>query len=253
IQARAESALEVLKQTLALKTKVWHDGKLVNLDTTKLVLESSEYLMVDQSALTGESLPVHRNKGDVVYSSSIVKQQMLAIIVKTRKDTYIGRAAALMNMAVDQGHFQKIAVKFQNTSSAAKKVIIRCLAAIEELASVSILCSDKTGTLTLNELSTNDSWLAPSYTESNLFLHAYVCSDPGTDDTIELAIRDTAEKKLDILKNRKNEYEVPGFKVKSFVPFNPSKKLSQVTAIDLEMQKEIQIAKGAPQVIVQLA
>ncbi|CAG8781555.1 19451_t:CDS:2, partial [Racocetra persica] len=246
IQARAESALEALKQTLALKRSA--SGS-----------ESSEYLMVDQSALTGESLPVHRNKGDVVYSSSIVKQQMLAIVVKTGKDTYIGRAAALMNMA---------AVKFRNTSSgrftncsfrnygrqlAAKKVIIRCLAAIEELASASILCSDKTGTLTLNELSTDDSWLAPSYTESDLFLHAYVCSDPGTDDTIELAVRDAAEKKLDILKNRENEHEVPGFKVKSFVPFNPSKKLSQVTAIDLETQKEIQIAKGAPQVIVQLA
>ncbi|CAG8525422.1 10969_t:CDS:10 [Cetraspora pellucida] len=310
-EARAESALEALKQTLALKTKAWRDGKLVELDSAELVpgdiitlrigniipadarllgigvagSESSEYLMVDQSALTGESLPVHRNKGDIVYSSSIVKQgQMLAIVVKTGQDTYIGRAATLMNMAVDQ------AVKFRNTSSgnilvilqhilvltvaaipvglptvlsvtmavgakqlAAKKVIIRRLAAIEELASVSILCSDKTGTLTLNELSTDESWLTPSYTESDLFLYAYLCSEPGTDDAIELAVRGAAEKKLDILKNLENEHEIPGFKIKTFVPFNPSKKLSQVTVINLETQEEIQIAKGAPQVIIHLA
>ncbi|RIB05088.1 H(+)-ATPase [Gigaspora rosea] len=340
-ETRAESALESLKKTLALKTKVWRDGKLVELDAAELVpgdiitlrignivpadakllgvnlsgSETSEYLMVDQSALTGESLPVNRNKGEIVYSSSIIKQgQMMAIVVKTGQNTYIGRAASLMNVAVDQGHFQKVinkignflilitvtlvviifiyqAVKFRGTSQgnileilqhvlvltvaaipvglptvlsvtmavgakqlAAKKVIIRRLAAVEELSAVSVLCSDKTGTLTLNELSTDESWLTPSYNETDLFLYAYICSEPGTDDAIELAVRGSAEEKLDdILKNRENDHDIPGFKVTSFTPFNPAKKLTEATVINLETQEKFKIVKGAPQVITKLA
>ncbi|CAG8668914.1 21412_t:CDS:10 [Gigaspora rosea] len=311
-ETRAESALESLKKTLALKTKVWRDGKLVELDAAELVpgdiitlrignivpadakllgvnlsgSETSEYLMVDQSTLTGESLPVNRNKGEIVYSSSIIKQgQMMAIVVKTGQNTYIGRAASLMNVAVDQ------AVKFRGTSQgnileilqhvlvltvaaipvglptvlsvtmavgakqlAAKKVIIRRLAAVEELSAVSVLCSDKTGTLTLNELSTDESWLTPSYNETDLFLYAYICSEPGTDDAIELAVRGSAEEKLDdILKNRENDHDIPGFKVTSFTPFNPAKKLTEATVINLETQEKFKIVKGAPQVITKLA
>ncbi|KAF0440732.1 H+-ATPase [Gigaspora margarita] len=339
-ETRAESALEALKKTLALKTKVWRDGKLIELDAAELVpgdiitlrignivpadakllgvnvsgSETSEYLMVDQSALTGESLPVNRNKGEIVYSSSIIKQgQMMAIVVKTGQNTYIGRAASLMNVAVDQGHFQKVvnkignflilitvtlvviifiyqAVKFRGTSEgnilvilqhvlvltvaaipvglptvlsvtmavgakqlAAKKVIIRRLAAVEELSAVSVLCSDKTGTLTLNELSTDESWLTPSYNETDIFLYAYICSEPGTDDAIELAVRGSAEEKLDILKNRENDHDIPGFKVTSFTPFNPAKKLTEATVINLETQEKFKIVKGAPQVITKLA
>ncbi|CAG8533485.1 3442_t:CDS:10 [Dentiscutata erythropus] len=315
-ETRAESALEALKQSLALKTKAMRDGKLIELDAAELVpgdiitlrignivpadakllgvnisgSETSEYLMVDQSALTGESLPAHRNKGDLVYSSSIIKQgQMLAIVAKTGKDTYIGRAATLMNAAVDQGHFQKVVNKIGTSNGnvleilqhvlvltvaaipvglptvlsvtmavgakqlAKKQVIIRRLAAVEELASVSVLCSDKTGTLTLNELSTDESWLTPSYNENDLFLYAYICSEEGTDDAIELAVRDAALKKVDVLKNNENEREIPGFKVTSFTPFNPSKKFSEATAINLETQEKFKIVKGAPQVITKLA
>ncbi|CAG8531941.1 3743_t:CDS:10 [Scutellospora calospora] len=338
-ESRAESALEALKQSLALKTKALRDGKLVELDSTELVpgdiitlrigniipadakllgvslsgSESSEHLLVDQSALTGESLPVRRSKGEIVYSSSIVKQgQMLAIVSKTGKNTYIGRAATLMNMTVDQGHFQKIVnkignflilitvtlvviifvyqvVKFRGTSDgnvlvvlqrvlvltvaaipvglptvlsvtmavgakqlAAKKVIIKRLAAVEELASVSVLCTDKTGTLTLNELSSDESWLSPPYTDYDLHLYAYICSEAGTDDAIELAVRNAAIKKVDILQNLKDEHDIPGFKVISLVPFNPSKKYSHVTVMHLETHEKFQIVKGAPQVIIKL-
>ncbi|CAG8701749.1 37887_t:CDS:2 [Gigaspora margarita] len=308
-ETRAESALEALKKTLALKTKVWRDGKLIELDAAELVpgdiitlrignivpadakllgvnvsgSETSEYLMVDQSALTAG------------------------------QNTYIGRAASLMNVAVDQGHFQKVvnkignflilitvtlvviifiyqAVKFRGTSEgnilvilqhvlvltvaaipvglptvlsvtmavgakqlAAKKVIIRRLAAVEELSAVSVLCSDKTGTLTLNELSTDESWLTPSYNETDIFLYAYICSEPGTDDAIELAVRGSAEEKLDILKNRENDHDIPVFKVTSFTPFNPAKKLTEATVINLETQEKFKIVKGAPQVITKLA
>ncbi|CAG8435911.1 683_t:CDS:10 [Funneliformis caledonium] len=220
-ESRAESALDALKQTLALKTRVRRDGKFVELNSTDLVpgdiialrlgdivpadakllgigvngSRTEEKLLVDQSALTGESLPLRCQKGDSVYSSSTVKQgQMLAMVFKTGADTYIGRTASLINMTVDQGHFQKVinkignfliwitailvtiifvyqVVKFRNTPEgdvlkilqhilvltvglptvlsvtmavgakqlAVKKVIVKRLTSIEELASVSVL------------------------------------------------------------------------------------------------------------------
>ncbi|KAG0258309.1 plasma membrane H+-ATPase, partial [Mortierella polycephala] len=140
-EAKAESALDALKQTLALKTRCWRNGHLVELDTADLVPgdvivlrlgdiipadgrllgigatgEATEGdLMVDQSALTGESLPLAKNKGATVYSSSIVKQgQQMAVVTKTGGDTFIGRAAGLMAVATEEGHFQKIINRIGN-------------------------------------------------------------------------------------------------------------------------------------------
>ncbi|CAI2173281.1 16253_t:CDS:10 [Funneliformis geosporum] len=300
-ESRAESALDALKQTLALKTRVRRDGKFVELNTADLVpgdiialrlgdivpadakllgigvngSKTEEKLLVDQSALTGESLPLRCQKDDSVYSSSTVKQgQVLAIVFKTGADTYIGRTASLMNMTVEQGHFQKVinkignfliwitailvtiifvyqVVKFRGTPQgdvlrvlqhilvltvglptvlsvtmavgakqlAAKKVIVKRLTSIEELASVSVLCSDKTGTMTLNELTFDEPWLASGFTKSDILLYSYLCSETIT----------------------------------SFIPFNPSKKSSQATVVKLETNESFQIAKGAPQVIIKLA
>lgn len=140
-EAKAESALDALKQTLALKTRCWRDGHLVEVEAADLVPgdvivlrlgdiipadarllgigvtgEATEGdLQVDQSALTGESLPVSRRKGHTVYSSSVVKQgQQLAVVTKTGADTFIGRAANLISITVDEGHFQKIVNQIGN-------------------------------------------------------------------------------------------------------------------------------------------
>ncbi|GBC09419.1 hypothetical protein RclHR1_08850002 [Rhizophagus clarus] len=341
-ETRAESALDALKQSLALKTRVKRDGKLVELEAAELVpgdivalrigdiipadcrllgigisgSETETYLNVDQSALTGESLPVNRKKGDCVFSSSTVKQgQMLAVVYKTGAQTYIGRAATLMNMTADQGHFQKIinqignflilitvllvtiifvyqVVKFRNTPQgdvlvilqdvlvltvaaipvglptvlsvtmavgakqlASKKVIVKRLTAIEELASVSVLCSDKTGTMTLNELKFDEPWLSTGYGKSDILLYAYLCSEQSTNDAIEMAVVSAAKQGLDILKDRgdDHDHEVPGYKTKSFTPFNPSVKYSKSTVMNLETKETFQIVKGAPQVITKLA
>lgn len=134
-EMKAESALDALKNTLAPRCRCWRNGQLVEVDSVSLVPgdiialrlgdivpadirllgmgvtgeESEGSLQIDQSALTGESLPVKKGKNDIAYSSSIVKQgQMLGVVTKTGINTYIGRAANLISITVDEGHFQKV-------------------------------------------------------------------------------------------------------------------------------------------------
>jgi H+-transporting ATPase len=82
---------------------------------------------------------------------------------------------------------------------AKKDVIVKRLTAIEELASVVILCSNKTGTLTMNKLSFDKPYLAQSQTTNEIFtdvdilLYSYFSSEPGAADPIESAIRKAAE------------------------------------------------------------
>jgi H+-transporting ATPase len=129
-EAKAESALDALKQTLALNTRAWRNGKLVTVEASLLVpgdiiaLRLGDIvpadarllgisitgdptegdLHIDQAALTGESLPAVKGKGQTAYSSSIVKQgQMLGVVTKTGVNTYIGRAANLISITTEEG------------------------------------------------------------------------------------------------------------------------------------------------------
>ena len=123
---KASSALDALKKQLALKCRVKRDGQWVQLDTAQLVpgdivrvrlgdilpaelkLLEGDYLSVDQSALTGESLPVDRKVGDVVYSGSIAKQgEMVGVVYATGTKTYLGQTAQLVQKAGAVSHFQK--------------------------------------------------------------------------------------------------------------------------------------------------
>ncbi|KAG0275178.1 hypothetical protein BGZ95_009113 [Linnemannia exigua] len=308
-EARAESAVDALRQTLALKTRCWRDGRLQELETSQLVpgdivilrlgdiipadgkllgIDASGAptqgdLLVDQSSLTGESFAVSKSKGQEVYSSTIVKQgQQRAIVTKTGKNTFIGKAAHLMATTQDEGHFQKVIGKIGNflilftlvlvaiiiivglpsvmavtmavgaRFLAAKQVIVKRLAAVEEMASLNVLCSDKTGTLTLNELTFDEPYLSEGFTPQDLMLYSYLASEYGANDPIELAIRQAAERQVPLLKNRLSNTTVPGYEISSFVPFNSSDKYTQATVRDLENEVTFKVVKGAPQVILQL-
>ncbi|KAJ3258619.1 hypothetical protein HK103_003407, partial [Boothiomyces macroporosus] len=348
-EAKAESALDALKNTLALKTRAWRNGKLVEVEAALLVPgdvivlrlgdivpadarllgidatgEPVEHdLQIDQSALTGESLPVSKGKGDIAFSSSIVKQgQMLATVVKTGVHTYIGRAANLISMTNEEGHFQKViktigdflviitvvmaAIIFIDSmvskhnsfltalkqtviitiaaipvglptvmsvtmavgasELAKKKVIVKRLTAIEELASVAILCSDKTGTLTLNRLTFDKPFLANKgntstdfvgtgvqYTDEDLLLNSFFASEPGAQDPIEMAVRKASQSTVKILRDREvQDHKIPGYKVNSFIPFNPTSKYTEGKVTNLETGEQFRVVKGAPQVIIKL-
>jgi H+-transporting ATPase len=123
---QAANAVDALKKQLALKARVKRDGKWQEIESVSLVpgdvvrlrlgdiipadvkLTQGEYLSVDQSALTGESLPVDKKVGDVAYSGSVAKQgEMEALVVAIGSETYFGKTARLVSTAASASHFQK--------------------------------------------------------------------------------------------------------------------------------------------------
>jgi H+-transporting ATPase len=123
---KAANALEALKKQLALEARTLRDGKWQGIHAEKLVpgdivrlrlgsvipadvkLLEGDFLSVDQSALTGESLPVDKRAGDIAYSGSVAKQgEMVALVISTGAHTYFGRTATLVQTAGAPSHFQK--------------------------------------------------------------------------------------------------------------------------------------------------
>src|SRR6184192_4469009 len=129
----AANALDALKSSLALKARVLRDGKWQEVDARTLVpgdvirlylgdvvpadckLIEGNYISIDQSALTGESLPVSKKSGEDAYSGSVVKQgEMVAVITATGANTFFGRTAKLVAGAGNISHFQRAVMKIGN-------------------------------------------------------------------------------------------------------------------------------------------
>ncbi|MEJ2596792.1 MAG: plasma-membrane proton-efflux P-type ATPase [Anaerolineales bacterium] len=123
---QAANAVDALKKQLALKARAKRDGEWVEVDANQLVpgdlvrlrlgdivpadvkLVEGDYLSVDQSALTGESLPVEKESGEGAYSGSVVQQgEMVALVAATGSETYFGKTAKLVSAAKSVSHFQK--------------------------------------------------------------------------------------------------------------------------------------------------
>src|SRR5437016_10165347 len=129
----ASNALDALKSSLALQARVLRDGKWQQVDARTLVpgdvirlylgdvvpadckLIRGDYISIDQSALTGESLPVTKKTGEDAYSGSVVKQgEMVAVITATGANTFFGRTAKLVAGAGSISHFQRAVMKIGN-------------------------------------------------------------------------------------------------------------------------------------------
>jgi H+-transporting ATPase len=127
---QAGNTIAALKEKLALKARVKRDGVWATVPARELVpgdlvrlrigdiipadakLLEGDPIQVDQSALTGESLPVTHQSGDTVYSSAIVKQgEIDALVHATGKDTYFGKTAHLTETAQTTSHFQRAVLK----------------------------------------------------------------------------------------------------------------------------------------------
>lgn len=312
---QAGNAIAALKKELALQAMVKRDGQWTAVPSRELVpgdvirlrlgdivpadarLLEGEALDVDQSALTGESLPVSRKSGDAVYSGSIVKSgEIDALVYGTGKDTYFGKTVQLVQEAHTVSHFQRAVLKIGDylivlavglvalilavalfrgdsmTSTlqfalvltvaaipvamptvlsvtmavgaqamAKKKAVVSRLAAIEELAGVDILCSDKTGTLTQNALTLGEPFAVEGTGAEEVILAAALASRAENRDPIDLAV----------LGAIKDPERLAGFEVLHFQPFDPVHKRTEAT-LKGPGGETAKVTKGAVQVVLAL-
>jgi H+-transporting ATPase len=319
---KAGNAIEALKKKLALQSKVLRDGKWIEIEASKLVvgdiiaikagnvipadvkLLQGEYLSVDQSALTGESLPVDKKVEDIAFSGTVIKKgEMKAVVIATGMHTFFGKTASLVQGAKKRSHLQEAVVNIGRfliiftlvTASvlfifslfrefkdhihiqlsknaifflvlivagipvalpavlsvtmaigakkmADLKAILSKLIAIEELAGMNILCSDKTGTLTKNELSVRDIKPHEGFSEKECLTYFCMASEENSDDAIDQAV----------LEKKKDFQDIASFTVSKFIPFDPVSKKTEAT-VKTSDGKTFVVAKGAPQVICDLA
>ena len=152
---QAGNAIAALKATLAIKARVKRDGKWINPAARELVpgdvirvrlgdivpadarLLEGDPVEVDQSALTGESLPATRKSGEAVFSGSIIRQgEIGALVYATGANTYFGKTAELVQEAHTVSHFQRAVLKIGNY------LIILAVALVAVIIAVAIFRGD---------------------------------------------------------------------------------------------------------------
>ncbi|KAK8953982.1 Plasma membrane ATPase 4 [Platanthera zijinensis] len=316
----AGNAAAALMAGLAPKTKVLRDGKWLEEDASILVpgdiisiklgdivpadarLLEGDPMKIDQSALTGESLPVTKHPGDEVFSGSTCKQgEIEAVVIATGVHTFFGKAAHLVDSTNQVGHFQKVLTAIGNFCICSIAIgmlveiivmypiqhrkyrdgidnllvlliggipiamptvlsvtmaigshrlsqqgaITKRMTAIEELAGMDVLCSDKTGTLTLNKLSIDKNLIevfAKGVSKDDVMLFAARASRVENQDAIDAAM-------VGMLADPKEARA--GITEVHFLPFNPVDKRTALTYIDSE-GKWHRVSKGAPEQILSL-
>lgn len=120
------------------------------------------------------------------------------------------------------------------------QAIVSRLVAIEEMAGMDILCSDKTGTLTKNELTVGEPFLAGDRDENELLLAAALTSEISGADAIDRAINQRLG----------DGAMLKPYKILKFHPFDPVRKYADA---EVQGEESFKVAKGAPQVILELS
>jgi len=316
---KAANAIDLLKQKLAVTARVLRDGSWSEIAARELVpgdiirvrlgdvvpadvkLKSGAFLLLDESGLTGESLPVEKHGSDVAYSGSVVNQgEMDALVVTTGMETYFGKTAQLVEEAKTTSHFQKAVIRigdyliaiaialavliiavayFRHESLleilqfalvltvaaipvalpavlsitmavgaialAKKEAIVSKLVAIEEMAGMDVLCADKTGTITKNELTLADVQSLKNFTVNDVLLFGSLASRAEDRDPIDAAILAKATEAGAF------DAAASSYKTTEFTPFDPVSKRTEAT-IEGDDSDRFKVSKGAPQVILAL-
>src|ERR1017187_5810825 len=314
-EGRAQATLDALKSRLALNAPVRRDNVwttvsaagLVPGDIVKLSLGAvvaadvrltAGSVLLDQSMLTGESIPIEAGPGLQTYAGALVRRgEAVAEVTATGPRTKFGRTAELVRTAHVTSSEQKAVLRVVRNLAMFNSVVIvmlvayayrlamplaeiiplvltailasipvalpatftvaaalgaRALArlgvlptrlsAVDEAASIDVLCADKTGTLTLNELTVTAVHPAPGFDEASLLGLAAVASADGGQDPVDAAIRSAASSK---------GAKLP--KLIKFIPFDLAKKTSEATAVNPSGGGAMRVVNGAYAAVIGLA
>ena len=317
---RAFNALQALKASLAIQARALREGRFHGVPVQELVpgdivrlrlgdvvpadiqLIQGDFLQVDQASLTGESLPVSRCAGEVVFANTIIKQgEMVGVVVNTGMCTDFSNVVALVAQAEQnsRSHFQQMVMQIGRflilvtvavvlliilvalfrhqplmeilrfslvlavaaipvalpavlsvtlavgaVNLAKRRAIVSRLTAIEELAGVDVFCSDKTGTLTKNEMTVVTPVVLDGFTEQNLFVFAALASRQENQDPIEQPL-------FHYLADHWGEQTLAEYQVLAFHPFDPVSKRTEAQV--RRGAQQLTLMKGAPQVLLGLS
>ncbi|KAI5074645.1 hypothetical protein GOP47_0010606 [Adiantum capillus-veneris] len=313
-----QAADEIMKK-LAARARVLRDGSYEEMDAVFIVpgdiiaiklgdivpadcrLLEGDPLLLDESAMTGESLPATKHPGEEAFSGSVVKQgEIDALVIATGKYTLMGHSCHLTDTTRNPGHFQEVLRKIGNFcffiilvgilgesivmvaqhtpyrtgvenlvilliggipiamptvlsvtmaigshALSSNQAVVKRMTAIEELAGMDILCSDKTGTLTLNQLTVDKNIIevvSPTADKDLVLLTAAQASRLENQDAIDKAI-------ISMLDDPQEARA--GIKEVHFLPFNPVDKRTAITYLTPD-GKMHRATKGAPEHILAL-
>ena len=295
-EGRAQSTQSARKSRLALNASVKRDNAWTTVPATQLVVGdvvklslgavvaadvrlTAGSVLLDQSMLTGESVPIEAGAGFETYAGALVRRgEAVAEVTATGAHTKFGRTAELVRTAHVESSQQKAVLRIVRNLAMVNGVIIAMLvgyayalkmpgreiiplvltgilasipvalpatftlaaalgakalaklnvlptrlSAVDEAASIDVLCSDKTGTLTQNALTVTAVHALPGFDESHVLGLAALASSDGGDDPVDGAIRASAAAK-------KAASDLP--KLIRFIPFDPATKMSEATATD---------------------
>ena len=306
-EGRSQATLAALRSRLALNAAVKRDNSwrtmpasgLVVGDVVKLSLGAvvaadvrltSGSVLLDQSMLTGESVPIEAGAGFQTYSGALVRRgEAVAEVVATGSRTKFGRTAELVRTAHVESSQQKAVLRVVRNLAVFNGIVIILLlgytytlrmpaaeiiplvltailasipvalpatftlaaalgakalaklnvlptrlSAVDEAASIDVLCADKTGTLTANELSVTEVRSLSGFDKAHILGLAALASSDGGQDPVDAAIRAAAAKE-----------KAAGLPtLVTFTPFDPAKKISEATATDIH-GAPIRVVKGA--------
>ncbi|SDS52756.1 HAD-IC family P-type ATPase [Bradyrhizobium canariense] len=306
-EGRAQATIAALKSRLALNAVARRDGswtilpaaELVPGDVVKLTLGSvvaadvriaEGTVLLDQSMLTGESMPIEATSGSDTYAGALVRRgEAIAEVTATGTRTRFGRTAELVRTAYVASSQQKavlqiviylaaingvltaglvayafmihmtageiiplaliavlasvpvalpatftLATAIGAQALAKKGVLPTRLSAVDEAGTMNVLCVDKTGTLTRNELAVTAIVPMAGFDEADVVSLARLASSDAGQDPVDAAVRAAA------IGNPPEDFP----KLTAFIPFDPATKMAEATAIDAT-GATVRIVKGA--------
>ncbi|HWA51702.1 MAG TPA: plasma-membrane proton-efflux P-type ATPase [Patescibacteria group bacterium] len=312
---KADNAIQKLNEHLNQKVKVLRDNVWVQIDSRFLVIGDvvklasgevipadakivgEEHLSINESALTGESLPKDKKINDEVFSGSFVASGIATIkVTAVGTNTHFGKTLFSVENIKKQSSLEKdilsiskfltllsltavvvlsvyfiihkapilelltldlslviagipislptvmtLIIEFGVINLAKKNVIIRRLSALEDLANVNFLLTDKTGTLTKNKIVVSDIYAYDGFTHNDVLSLSSIISGLESDNPIDIAINE---------KLKELHLNIPKFIKKDFIPADSKRKRSTVF-IQKENKDQV-ISIGAPQIIISL-